>query len=97
MKPKGRRRRKRNIGLNPKHRCFKPCRKSFEESGFVELCVDEIEALRLVDYLGLYHEESSNIMNVSRATFGRIAQRARQKVADALINGKVIVVKEDLE
>ncbi len=97
MNGRGRKRRKRNIGLNLKHRCFKPCRNSFEEIGFVELGVDEMEALRLVDYLGLYHEESSNIMNVSRATFGRIAQKARQKVADALINGKAIVVKEDME
>jgi Zn finger protein HypA/HybF involved in hydrogenase expression len=32
-------------------------------------------------------------MGVSRATFGRIVQRARQAVADALINGKAINVE----
>jgi Zn finger protein HypA/HybF involved in hydrogenase expression len=32
-------------------------------------------------------------MGVSRATFGRIVQRARYAVADALINGKAINVE----
>lgn len=95
MNGKGRKRRKRNITVNPKHRCFKPCRSDFEEMGFVVLGIDEIEALRLTDYLNLYQEKSSQLMNISRATFGRITQRARQKVADALINGKVIIVKEE--
>jgi predicted DNA-binding protein (UPF0251 family) len=95
MNGRGRKRRRRNVSINPKHRCFKPCKRDFDEIGFVELGVDEIEALRLIDYLDLYQEESSRIMNISRATFGRIAQRARQKVADALINGKAIIVREE--
>jgi rubrerythrin len=32
-------------------------------------------------------------MGVSRATFGRIIQRARKVIADALINGKAINVE----
>jgi hypothetical protein len=32
-------------------------------------------------------------MGVSRATFGRIIQRARQVVADAIINGKAVRVE----
>ena len=32
-------------------------------------------------------------MGVSRATFGRIVQRARKRVADAVINGKAIRIE----
>jgi len=94
MGGRGRRKRARNISINPKYRCFKPCGESFREVDCVELEVDEAEALRLTDYLNLYQEESSQVMNISRATFGRIVQKARKKVADALINGKAIIIKE---
>ena len=58
----------------------------------VRLTVDEMEALRLADLNGLSHEDSGRQMGVSRATFGRIVQRARHHVANALINGMAIRV-----
>lgn len=58
----------------------------------VYLTVDEREALRLADLDGLSHEDSGQCMGVSRATFGRILHKARQIVADALINGKAIKI-----
>ena len=57
------------------------------------LTVDQREAIRLSDLLGMSHEDAGRRMGVSRATFGRIIQRARQTVADALINGKAINVE----
>ena len=59
----------------------------------VRLTVDQREAIRLSDLLGMSHEEAGHRMGVSRATFGRIIQRARGAVADALINGKAINVE----
>ncbi len=59
----------------------------------VSLTVDECEAIRLSDLLGLSYEKAGKRMGVSRATFGRIIQRAREVVADALINGKAINVE----
>ncbi len=59
----------------------------------VQLTVDELEALRLADLLGMSHEEAGNQMGVSRATFGRIIEQARKTVADALIHGKAINVE----
>ena len=59
----------------------------------VSLTVDEREAIRLADLAGLSHEEAGRQMGVSRATFGRIVQRARQAIADAMINGKAIKVE----
>jgi len=58
----------------------------------VALTFDEYEALRLADLKGLYHETAAEKMNISRATFGRIVESARRKVADALINGKAIKI-----
>jgi predicted DNA-binding protein (UPF0251 family) len=58
----------------------------------VRLTIDEREAIRLSDFMGLSHEAAGSRMGVSRATFGRIIQRARKIVADALINGKAINV-----
>ena len=60
------------------------------------LDMDEVEAIRLADYEGLYHEDAAQKMNVSRATFGRILNGARRKVADAIINGKALKIESIL-
>lgn len=53
---------------------------------------DEMESIRLADLEGLYHEDAASEMEISRQTFGRIISSARAKIADALINGKAIVI-----
>jgi predicted DNA-binding protein (UPF0251 family) len=58
----------------------------------VLLGIDELEALRLADLQGLSQEQAARMMNVSRATFGRIVAQARRKVADALVHGKGITI-----
>jgi len=52
--------------------------------------LDELEALRLADLLGLYHAEAAASMGISSTTFGRLLEGARRKVAEALIQGKRI-------
>jgi len=59
----------------------------------VRLTIDEGESIKLADLLGLSHEEAGHRMGVSRATFGRIIQKARKTIADALINGKAINIE----
>jgi uncharacterized protein len=59
----------------------------------VALGLDEVEALRLADLEGLYHETAAEQMGVSRPTFARIVARARRAVADALLNQKMLLVK----
>jgi len=59
----------------------------------VVLNTDEIEAVRLADYEGLYHEAAATKMGISRATFGRILEEGRKKAADALINGKALRIE----
>ncbi|EDM23745.1 DUF134 domain-containing protein [Caminibacter mediatlanticus TB-2] len=76
------------------HLCFKPCAIPGVELAEVILEKDEIESIRLADLEGLYQEECAKEMGVSRPTFSRIIASARSKIADALINGKKIIIKE---
>jgi predicted DNA-binding protein (UPF0251 family) len=83
----------RRVAFNPEISYFKPRGIPMFDLEEVCLTVDQREAIRLSDLLGMSHEEAGRHMGVSRATFGRIIQRARQTVADALINGKAINVE----
>jgi len=88
----GRRRRARCIGFDPIHLCFKPCGVRGRGLETIELQADELEALRLMDYEGLYQEECAERMGISRTTLSRTLAEARRKVADALLNGKRLVI-----
>jgi predicted DNA-binding protein (UPF0251 family) len=59
------------------------------------LGLDELEAIRLADHEGLYHEEAAARMNISRPTFGRILNQARRKVAEAIIKGKALKIEQN--
>lgn len=86
-------RKDRIVAYNPEVSYFKPRGIPMVDLDEVLLTVDEREAIRLADLLGYSHEDAGERMGVSRATFGRIIQKARQRVADALINGKAINVE----
>lgn len=57
------------------------------------ITVDELEALRLSDFLGMSHEETAQQLKVSRPTVTRMLARAHQIIADALVNGKAIRIE----
>ncbi len=81
------------VAFNPDISYFKPRGIPMVELEEVHLTVDEREAIRLSDLLGMPYEEAGREMGISRATFGRIIQQARKIVADALINGKAINIE----
>jgi predicted DNA-binding protein (UPF0251 family) len=81
------------VAFNPEISYFKPRGIPMVQLEEVRLTVDEREAIRLSDLLGMSHEEAGRCMGVSRATFGRIIQKGRKIIADALINGKAINVE----
>jgi uncharacterized protein len=56
----------------------------------VNLSLDELEAIRLADYAGLYQEQAAETMGVSRQTFGRIIETAHKKIADAILHAKAL-------
>jgi predicted DNA-binding protein (UPF0251 family) len=81
---------RRRIAFLPNATYFKPAGVPLRELEEVALGLDELEALRLADLEGLYQEQGAREMGVSRATFARIVESARRKVADALTSGKAL-------
>jgi predicted DNA-binding protein (UPF0251 family) len=69
---------------------FKPAGIPLRDLEEVRMSIEEAEALRLKDLEGLEQEQGAEKMNVSRPTFQRVLASARQKIADALLNGKAI-------
>ena len=58
--------------------------------GMSKLTVEELETVRLCDLERMEQDDAAISMNVSRATFQRTLYQAREKIADALCNGKAI-------
>ncbi|MFZ7120874.1 MAG: DUF134 domain-containing protein [Eubacteriaceae bacterium] len=57
------------------------------------LRIEELEAIRLKDHEGMEQEKCAEKMEVSRQTFQRILNVARDKIADSLVNGKAIRIE----
>lgn len=57
------------------------------ETASIDIKLDEYEALRLSDKLGLDHTEASSIMGISRPTFTKLLNRSRHKMASFLTDG----------
>jgi predicted DNA-binding protein (UPF0251 family)/predicted Fe-Mo cluster-binding NifX family protein len=83
----------RRIGCRLAARAFKPAGIPARLLEEVVLNLDEAEALRLADLEGLYQEGAAMRMGISRQTFGRIVEAARHKVAEAIINGKLLRIE----
>ena len=79
------------IGEKPKVDEFKPRGIPSNKLEKEYLSLDEFEAVRLADYLGMEHEEAAALMEISRPTFTRLIEKARSKVAKALIEGKSLI------
>ena len=82
----------RAVGGVPRVILFKPAGVPGRELEQLPLAVDELEAIRLVDLEGLSHEQAAAAMGVSRQTVGRVLERGRAKVAEALVAGKAILI-----
>jgi uncharacterized protein len=80
------------VKCNPTAYYFKPRAIPLSELEEVILGIDELESMRLVDYQALSHEQAATQMNISRATLGRIIEKARNKVVDAILHGKAIKI-----
>ena len=85
----------RKVCLPPHKKVFKPAGVPLKQLAEIRLQLDELEALRLADVEHLYHEQAGQQMGLSRATFGRLLQGAREKVARALLEGCSISVEVD--
>jgi uncharacterized protein len=83
----------RHVTGEPRIRRFKPCGVPPRELEEIRLNLDELESVRLADLEGLYQEEAAKRMNVSRQTFGNIVHAAHAKIADALVNARLLKIE----
>jgi uncharacterized protein len=93
MSSRGRPRCLRSVDGVPEVDYFKPRGIPLVELKVNFLKVEELEAVRLVDFEGLEQEDAAAKMGISRRTLARELYSARKKIADALLNGKAIEIK----
>lgn len=85
-------RRFRRIYCHPNTFYFKPQGRPLRFLKTVELSLEEIEALRLKNILGLEQTEAAQKMDVSQSTFQRDLTSAYKKISEALLTGKAIKI-----
>jgi len=85
---------RRRVRFNPEVTYFKPAGVPLKQLEEVTLSYDELEALRLKNTLNLDQKEAAEKMNVSQPTLHRILLSAREKVTEALVNGKAIKIEK---
>ena len=80
----------RRVCQMPAHCRFAPEQPAHGDA--VVLTVEEYEAVRLMDYLGLNQEEAAARMDVARTTVQRIYAQARRKLAVFLVEGRALQI-----
>jgi predicted DNA-binding protein (UPF0251 family) len=81
----------RTICSEPKINIFGP--RNLSEEIYIDMSLEEFEAIRLIDYNNLTQEECASFMGVARTTVQKIYDDARGKIADALVNGKILKIE----
>ncbi len=80
----------RRIGQMPVYRVFSP--EEVSNAPSIQMTVDEYESIKLLDGDGLTQEECASRMCISRPTVTAIYNKARKKLADALVHGKQLLI-----
>ncbi len=80
----------RRVMFDPNITYFKPRAAPLSILEEVDLGIDELEAIRLCDLKGLDQIKAAKKMRISQSTLGRILASAREKITEALIEGKAI-------
>ena len=92
MKQRGRPKKYRIVRVDPKIVQFSP-RGRPGRPDEVELSMDQFEAIRLAEYMGLEQKEAAKSMHISQQTFSRILKKAHRTIANGLIRGAAIKIQ----
>ncbi len=77
----------------PESNKFGPLGFTSDDEDCINMKVDEYETIRLIDLEGLTQEECANRMDIARTTVQGIYMRARRKLAESLVNCKVLTIE----
>lgn len=83
----------RNVCALPGITKFGPVGPLLDDQSTVHMTVDEYETIRLIDNEGLTQLECANQMNVARTTIQGIYELARKKIAESLVEGKMLIIE----
>ena len=83
----------RKVCCLPESDRFGPLNAANNQEYFVIMTIDEYETIRLIDLEGFTQEECANQMNIARTTVQGIYNEARRKLAESLVNGKVLRIE----
>lgn len=83
----------RHVCRLPENNRFGPLDTLDEIRSDVTMTVDEYEAIRLIDVEGYTQVECAQQMNVARTTVQGIYSEARKKLAESLVDGKVLSIE----
>ena len=83
----------RKVCCLPEQNKFGPLGANVEDKNTVKMTVDEYEAIRLIDLVGFTQEECAKQMKVARTTVQGIYFEARKKLAESLVDGKVLLIE----
>ncbi|MBN1786620.1 MAG: DUF134 domain-containing protein [Candidatus Methanofastidiosa archaeon] len=86
-------RKERTIEGQPKHDYFSPRLEEGEKVDEVILSLVELECLRLSNLCKMNQTMCADRMGIHQSTFHRMLNSAREKIADALVNGKAIKIE----
>lgn len=87
----GRPNKARRVCRMPSYRGFAPT--DGPDHQLIRLSVEEYEALRLIDYLGLTQQEAAAQMDISRSAFQSTYAEARKKLAMFLVEGRKLQIE----
>lgn len=83
----------RKVCCLPKQNRFGPLEVGPSCNGFISMTIDEYETIRLIDLEGMKQEECADKMNIARTTVQSIYGDARHKIAQSIVNGKVLHIE----
>ncbi|HOV46201.1 MAG: DUF134 domain-containing protein [Spirochaetes bacterium] len=83
----------RRVCFLPENNRFGPLSLITDEGSQIKMTVDEYETIRLIDLEGFTQEECAKQMNVARSTVQGIYVEARKKLAECLVNGKILLIE----
>lgn len=83
----------RKVCCLPESDRFGPLNAPINREHFVTMTIDEYETIRLIDLEEFTQEECASQMNIARTTVQGMYNDARRKLAESLVNGKVLRIE----
>lgn len=83
----------RRVCCLPKRNRFGPLNTLIQQNHFIKMTIEEYETIRLIDLEGFTQEECAKQMNIARTTVQGMYNQARKKLAESLVNGKMLRIE----